>query len=190
MTGWIPVLFSKEEQRMIEQVGSSRRGSKVAAGIKSAVNLGLDLELDGQIKGFAAECALAKLLGVEPDTTINIGGNDGVHLKTPQGTFNAAFASKTTYDMRYMPDRVPPVDYLVLVTGTLEAMWIVGYTTREQFMENAKPKDYGYGWRLSLSQGLLVPITILVEDLGLEERAAELRSAYKSHLDTMQGSLF
>jgi hypothetical protein len=190
MKGWIPSTFSAEDRKVIEHIGGSRRGSKVAAGIQSAVNLGLELELEGQVHGFAAEWALARLLGAEVDKTINLSGNDGVHLVTPHGTFNAAFASKAHYNMRYMPDRVPPVDRMVLVTGNLETMWLIGYVSREEFMALARPKDYGYGWRLALPQGELRPISLLVEELGLQENASLLRDIYRSHLDNVQGSLF
>lgn len=178
--GWIPVPFTEGEQQEIRQVGASRRGAKRAWGIAKTLEcLSERSHLTGQTMGFASEYALAKLLGVEPDTRITITGNKGVHLEAHGLRFNAAWASQPTYDLRHSPDRVPPVDVMVLCTGNDRLMWLVGCISRARFARLAVPKDYGHGERLTVEQHRLAPLADMCRFLGIEDRMRAFLDAHQ-----------
>lgn len=201
--GWIPVDLTAQERRLARQVGASRRGAKEAAGVKDAEwqrKIGFDKVVEGQTMGFAAEMALAKLLGLEADTTISKSGNRGAHLSYPREDkpaliFNAMWASDPTYDMRYLPDKIPQAHIFMMVTAEdLEStFWIVGGISRKRFREEFRRVDYGYGTRLAVAQSQLQPASRLVNLLELNERERRLREQYtqnRVHEQKSMGYLF
>lgn len=194
-SGWIPVHFTESEITRIQQVGASRRGAKAASGMDTTtLQHSHQKGVYGQQMGFAAEYALAKLLGLAPDTRIRKGGNSGVHLslRRPRTqrheahtlTFNAAWVSDPTYDLRFGTGQVPPVDVFVLTTGRLPTLYLVGCISRRKFKGQAKLVDYGHGERLSVPQSELSPISSLIQHLGLTGRERALRRAYRQYRAT------
>lgn len=196
--GWITVHFTEEEQQQIIQVGSSRRGAKEASGMS-----GEKLEAEyqegygGFALAFAAEYALAKLLGVEPDTKISRTGNGGQHatleVDGTEYTFNAAYVSDPTYDLKFTPSRVPDADVFMLVSGDVETMRIMGGVSAEVFQQKSREVDYGYGLRLMMEQADLTPARTIAGHMGLDDRLSELDEAHREKRLQRQaqfGSLF
>jgi hypothetical protein len=196
--GWIPVPFTDEERKLIIQVGSSRRGAKEASGMS-----GQKLEADhqfgsnGQVMGYAAEFALAKLLGAEPDTDISRTGNGGEHMRVEhygrQISFNAAWISDPTYDLRFDPNRVPSTSIYMLLTGDLNGMQIIGGVSRSEFQGKCEERDFGFGLRLVLSQAKLTPARTIARYFGVDGRVEVLEEAHRENRlqrEKQYGSLF
>jgi len=178
--GWITVHFSEEEQQQIVQIGSSRRGVKEASGMS-----GEKLEAEyqdgygGMVMAYAAECALAKMLGVEPDRDVSRTGNGGQHARADfDGTeyiFNAAYISDPTYDLKFTPNHIPDADAFMLVCGdSPETMRIIGGISAGRFQQECEEVDYGFGLRLMVPQTGLVPARTIASQLGLEDQLDRL----------------
>lgn len=193
--GWLPVLLTAGEEKIIEQVGGSRLGVKAASGMRGEALQSIHQRgAQGQIMGYAAECALRKLLSQSFDENVSRRGNAGRHARllfeheTPAGeayskeyTVNAAYVSDPTYDLRFSPDRVPEADILTLWTGTLPLMWLMGVVSRRAFLEGAEQVDLGYGVRLLFKQSRLAPPRDFVRFAVAEERAKALCNLYRTY---------
>lgn len=197
--GWITVHFDEQEQEQIVQIGSSRRGAKEASGMS-----GEKLEAEyqdgcgGFVKAYAAECTIAKMLGVEPQTDISRSGNSGKHvsmdLNGRELWFNAAYVSDPTYDLKFTPDRIPDADVFMLTCGEPpEKMRIMGGVSAESFQKACSERDYGHGLRLAVDQSDLTPARTICSHLGLGNRLEYLDEAdRKKRLQEKRkyGSLF
>lgn len=196
--GWIPVHFTDEEKNEIVQVGSSRRGAKEASGM-SGEKLEAEHQFggNGQVMGFAAEYALAKLLGEDPDTQISTGGNGGAHVTTERYdrkiSLNAAWISDPTYDLRFDPNRIPEASIYMLLTGDLDGMYVIGGVSSDAFRGKCEEKDFGFGLRLVVEQGKLTPARQIASYFGVDERVGEFDEAHREkrlRKEAQYGSLF
>jgi len=210
-SAWVPVHIDEEEQEEIIQIGSSRRGAKEASGIYSDTQLEADHQYgtDGHVMAFAAEYALAKALGVDPDREIKLGGNEGKHVEVevPTGeldensfpvyrdvTLNASWIGDPTWDMRYDPNRIPGADIYVLIYGDdLESMRIIGGISGDKFRSKCQERDFGFGLRLVVDQGKLAPARRIIRWLGAGDRLEDLDVEHRDkrlQREAQFGSLF
>lgn len=205
-TGWVPVHFDENEQEEIIQIGSSRRGVKEASGMRGEkLEASHQFGADGQVMGYAAECALAKVLGTQPQRDVSRRGNQGVHVEFPTDdldehsfrkhvTFNAAWVSDPTYDLRFNPNRVPKADVFMLLSGDLDdAMWIVGGVSRDSFKRQCKEMNFGHGLRLVVPQAQLTPARKILRYFGVEDNIRDLEQEHREkrlRREAQYGSLF
>lgn len=189
-SGWVPVSFSREEQREIQQIGAARRGVKEVRGMSGdKLEARHQMGYDGMILAYAAERALCRFLGVEPQRDVGMRGNKGVHAALDGLTFNSSYISDPSYGMKFDYERVPPTDVFILASGGIEAMWLVGGISRASFLDMAQERDFGYGPRLFVEQQRLAPISEIAAFLDLSGSIERLRESERKKRVQEQNNL-
>jgi len=158
----IGIELSKEQRKEIRRVGRARQKAKTTER-KAADRSGTQLHVDG----FAAEYALATLLGVAPNKQVSPRGTKGVSLRARGASFNTKWVSKSWYDLRYWPNQVPHVEFMVLCDQSLPTIRLVGWVSRSQFMDRYYDKELpGMGHRWLVDREDLNPMLSLFDALG------------------------
>lgn len=156
------VAFTQADLELIERIGAGRQASKEKRRIADRKQVRIAGE-DIHKLGFAASLALARALGVEPDTKVSTRGNKGVSLRVEQTTFNTHY-NPTYQELRYWVERVPEVDILVLVVGSLPRLVLAGWVERQGFLYGKRTEILpGKGERWLMSRHQLKPMAELIE---------------------------
>lgn len=165
---FVYVVFTPGQQRVIQYVGAERQSAKDAAGIRDNRQSSDDSH-SVHVIGLAAEAALAKALGTQPDLRVGIRGNQGVSLEAHGATFNTTWVSNPQYTLKTFVDDVPPVDALVLLEGDMPTLRIVGWLPREEFIERKRRMHLsGLGTRWAVPRRRLRPFRQLLAALDVE----------------------
>lgn len=155
------ITFTEDDLALIRYTAGKRQASKDRCGIVDG-KLRDDAGSDVHLIGFAAELALARFLGVQPDLTIGPRGHRGKSVRYGQKSLNTHYNSRDHGDLRYFPDKVPDVDALVLVIGALPTLRLVGWVSRAEFDRTCIVQSLpGMGERWLFAQRMLAPMNTL-----------------------------
>lgn len=144
---------------MLEQITSRRCRVKSLHGVVTQKHDRFRSDWDICYFGFMGEVGVAMALGIEPNWSVLVGGDDGtdillknhkLQVKTP--------LSRSTRDWLYFNDeRQVKADVLVLCnideyeTGVL----IRGAISKQDFLDASVTKNFGYGERLAVHESKL-----------------------------------
>lgn len=121
--------------------------------------------IDSNARGFKAEFAVARLLGIDPPG-VNVASDGGIDLWFDDVSIDVKLTTRHQGDLIFdTPDKFKSrVAILVASTDDPNVMSIEGWMGRPEFISKAKRKDYGHGPRLFIPNSNLHPI----EELWLE----------------------
>lgn len=152
MSVWI-VTLSDEDLHMINDITDQRMAMKARYRVRSEK---YDAKYDDRtilFTGTVGEVGFARAIGVEPDWSVLIGGDDGsdlmhgkyrMQVKTPHG--------EVTKDWFYVND----MDHFRADIGVLcnlaneRTVVVRGAIPRDQFIKKAQTKNWGYGERIGV----------------------------------------
>lgn len=164
----IYIRFTERQVEVITEVGRERQAVKTRKGVpegKAADRDGADLH----VMGFAAEAALAVLLGTKPNRHISVRGSKGVSLRAHGRSFNTKWVRTDWYDLRFFPGKVPRVYGFVLCDGALPTLRLVGWVPRRIIMQGYVKKELpGQGLRWIYPRDALWSMQRLLDELDLE----------------------
>jgi hypothetical protein len=136
------VMFAARQRAVKEALGTTDR--KVKEEYDS-----FDLHLMGAM----GECAVARALGVKPDTSLKVGSDDGIDLVIDGTTIQikAYLFNGPGFEVFVNDDNSLKADILVATRiKTPASVEIIGWIPRDEFFAKAHRRDFGYGPRLAL----------------------------------------
>jgi len=115
--------------------------------------------LEANIFGFMAEFAVCRVLDTEPPR-LNFATDGGVDLWLGDVTIDVKYTARNTSKLIF--DSVSKfksqVAVLVTATSNMDVMEILGWCSKNRFIEESYKKDFGYGERLVMDADKLQPI--------------------------------
>lgn len=155
------VFFSNSECNRALLLAHARNDPKIA---EKVPNYRIDKEhrdLEINYMGILSEMAVAKVLNVPLDTSIDLGGDKGYDLVWNGLKVDVKYSYHPGGRLFVFPGKPLLADVYVLVVGDEKKMNIVGWAKKEDF-SHAKIRDFGYGPRLAIDQTELRDVQELV----------------------------
>jgi hypothetical protein len=137
--------LSAADLRLAADMGLARNGVKVANGIATRRYDSLSSDSAVHITGAMGEIAVARLFGVEPDTSVHLGGDPGYDLVYRDSTWDVKTRRGINKDLLIYPDMSDfRADYCMLCwLAAPGVIGVVGYVSREMFDHLAYPIPNG-----------------------------------------------
>jgi hypothetical protein len=169
----IPVELSAEEVQQTLDFVAAMREDKTDNAVRDMMFDQGNTSEGINVIGHLGEQAVAKVLGLEADTTVRTHGDVGhdlymgdttIQVKTStldQLLFNAAHLFKS--DVAILA-QFKGADKQHAEEDPRFVIW--GYVERKDFLDKHYRIDHGYGVRLAMDAGHLSPLEFLVEDYG------------------------
>jgi hypothetical protein len=166
-------VLSDADVELVDRIGRARQRAKEARRIRDRK---VDTRDGAELHqlGFAAEVAVARYFGAEPDTRIGGKGHKGQAVKVVAAdgrgvVFGTHYNPRAWgYDLRVFPGKLPDVQYLVLITGQIPWLELHGAITPADFMRYKRMVElppYGYRWLCGPEH--LTPLDVIRGRLGL-----------------------
>ncbi len=155
------------EVRWMRELAARRNGIKTQHHIRTKKYLNERGDTETHFLGCCAELAVARLLDLQIDESISPRGNQrGYDLITRDGvTIDVRYRNHRDWDFALKSDRASEfkADLAVLVLPAPvpdppHSFQASGWITRDDFLQRASLKDYGYGPRLMVSKHALHPM--------------------------------
>jgi hypothetical protein len=122
------------------------------------------------LMGYLGEMAAAKVLGVETDSEIRTHGDEGFDLKLNKKTIQVKTSTLPELIFNRLDLFSADLGVLVQLEGDrvnphVDAIYhVIGYISKEDFMESYSIKNYGYGDRFVTGLGKLSPLEDLISN--------------------------
>jgi hypothetical protein len=132
--------LSAADLRLAADMGLARNGIKERNGVATRRYDDLSSDSAVHIVGAMGEIAVARLFGVEPDTSVHLGGDPGYDLVCRGSTWDVKTRRGINRDLLIYPDMSDfRADYCALCWLVKPGViWIVGYVRRETYRELAR----------------------------------------------------
>ena len=161
---------------MIDYIASERQKNKEKHAVRSQRTDPKQTDLEIHRKGVAAELAVARMLGVDVDSTIMISGDDGTDLKFKGRTIQVKYNEYFQYgDFRsYTPELGADVGFSCSPhPENKEWIVVLGWFTRQDFEWWKTEKNFGFGKRWVMLFESLRPV---IEMLCYVDEEVNLRN--------------
>lgn len=168
------VRIADSDLSMLERVTSLRCKTKSQHGVATQKHDRARTDWEICYFGFMGEVGVSRALGLEPNWSVIIGGDDGYDIVLPGNrtmlTTSVPVQVKTplaraTRDWLYFNDESQiKADYLVLcnVDEYETSVLIRGGISKGSFLSNCVTKNFGYGERIAVHADRLQPIDGLI----------------------------